>query len=76
MGLAACAVCGATVNVFGAPGNWKVEADYATVEKFCKNWPPPPESRRGLMGESPTGCPHLDQAAMTQMPQRSPRRIF
>jgi len=76
MAIATCAVCGATADVSGNPGNWKIDPDYATVQPLCKNWPPPPESRRGFMGESPTGCPNLDQAAMMQMRPRPPRPIF
>jgi hypothetical protein len=67
MGQAACAICGAIVTVRGVQGNRKVEPDPTTFPKLCQQWPPPPEARRGLQGESPTGCPHLDKAAMTQM---------
>jgi hypothetical protein len=72
MATATCAICGATVEVTRLPGNWKIEADYDAMARLCQARKP----RRGLQGDSPTGCPHLDDAAMLQMPRRTPPPPF
>jgi hypothetical protein len=71
MATATCAVCGTTAEVSGGPGNWRIDPDYAAMARLCSAREP----ARGLMGESPTGCRNLDQAAMLQMPRRPPRPI-
>jgi hypothetical protein len=73
MATAICAVCGATAEVSGTPRNWKIDPDYSAIQRLCKSWSSPLES--DLKGESPTGCPNLDQATALQMPRRPPRPI-
>jgi hypothetical protein len=65
MATATCAECGATAQVQRNDENkLGIQHDSASMAAHCKNWPLPLEIARGSLGESPTGCPHLDQAVL------------
>ena len=71
MEIATCAECGATAEVeHDHLDKLGIRHDLASMEARCKRWPLPPVEPRGSLGESPTGCPDLDQAALMVIPAR------